>query len=1036
MDNGANRRRTRRSGSGLEQTNGGEVVTPAPENVSQQSNASVPLKTPEADSHMKDLKESTNDVNVKGIANGVSGEEQQARTPVTIKKSSKTKFSGSHRELVLGLPCRGQFEINRSSKKLGVGVKKDVLVSSHKRAPKDSAAAAAASSSVHANPPPVNGSKKNKYVKKVEVIEDDEYTRIKKKLRYFLNRINYEQNLIDAYSLEGWKGSSAEKLRPEKELERAKKEILRRKVKIRELIQHLDTLCAQGNIPETLFNSDGEISSEDIFCSKCGSKDVHLDNDIILCDGFCDRGFHQYCVQPPLRKEDIPPDDESWLCPGCACKDYTFDFLNDSLGTKLSVSDSWEKVFPEAAAAMAGGGGQNLDCDLPSDDSEDEEYDPDGLNDNADDEDGSDDSDESENENGSSDESASDEMIGSFKDAKDIMNLPSDDSEDDDYDPDAPTRDEDKMQESSNSDNSDSEDAETSSKGGESDEQDEVTPRVKPGRKKSKLADVSISESDAGIDDDGLVAVPGRRKVERLDYKKLYDEEYENAPTSSSDDEDWDKIAGKEDSESGDEDEETVPLKRPSKAEDHTSTQKPTQRPKIENKKATLIAPQEAPRENGVSGGKSSSASSKQTNPKTQRLFESFNENRYPDISTRENLAKELQMTVKQVSSWFNNTRFSTSKRMLSKEGVEKLRTGIEREGETSVAGSSKQTEPVTENPSGASESTSTGSRKRRRRDDSASDEMIGSFKDAKDIMNLPSDDSEDDDYDPDSPTRDEDEMQESSNSDNTSDSEDVETSSKGDESDHQDEVMLRGKLGRKKSELPDVSISESDAGIGDDSLVDVPGRRKVERLDYKKLYDAEYENVPTSSSDDEDWDKIAGKEDSESADEGDTVPLKQPSKAEGHTSTQKPSQRPKREYKKATLIAPQETPRENGCSGGKSSSASSKDSKQKNPKTKRLFESFQENRYPDISTRENLAKELQMTVKQVSSWFNNTRFSTSKTMSSKEDVEKLRTGEEREGETSLAGSSKQAMVTEPVAGNQSGASESVSTGSRKRSRR
>ncbi|KAG2246748.1 hypothetical protein Bca52824_086376 [Brassica carinata] len=120
--------------------------------------------------------------------------------------------------------------------------------------------------------------------------------------------------------------------------------------------------------------------------------------------------------------------------------------LIDTL-TRLFV----QKVFPEAAAAMAGGD-QTLDCDLPSDDSEDEEYDPDSLNDNADDEDGSDES-------------------------KDIMDLPSDDSEDDDYDPDAPVPDEDKMQESSNSDNaSDSEDLETSFKGNESNQQDEENP--------------------------------------------------------------------------------------------------------------------------------------------------------------------------------------------------------------------------------------------------------------------------------------------------------------------------------------------------------------------------------------------------------------------------------------------------------------------------------------------------------------------------------------------------------------------------------
>lgn len=38
----------------------------------------------------------------------------------------------------------------------------------------------------------------------------------------------------------------------------------------------------------------------------------------------------------------VPPDDESWLCPGCDCKDDSLDLLNDSLGTKLLVSDSWE----------------------------------------------------------------------------------------------------------------------------------------------------------------------------------------------------------------------------------------------------------------------------------------------------------------------------------------------------------------------------------------------------------------------------------------------------------------------------------------------------------------------------------------------------------------------------------------------------------------------------------------------------------------------------------------------------------------------
>jgi hypothetical protein len=417
----------------------------------------------------------------------------------------------------------------------------------------------------------------------------------------------------------------------------------------------------------------------------------------------------------------VPPDDEGWLCPGCDCKDDSLDLLNDSLGTKFSVSDSWEKIFPEAAAALVGGG-QNLDCDLPSDDSDDEEYDPDCLNDNENDEDGSDDNEESENEDGSSDEteftSASDEMIESFKEGKDIMKdvmaLPSDDSEDDDYDPDAPTCDDDK--ESSNSDcTSDTEDLETSFKGDETNQQAEDTPLEDPGRQTSQLQGDAILESDVGLDD-GPAGVSRRRNVERLDYKKLYDEEYDNVPTSSSDDDDWDKTArmGKEDSESEDEGD-TVPLKQSSNAEDHTS-KKLIRKSKRADKKDTLEMPQEGPGENGGSGEieKSSSSACKQTDPKTQRLYISFQENQYPDKATKESLAKELQMTVKQVNNWFKHRRWSiNSKPLVSEENVEKLKTGKEGECETSVAGSSKQTmetESVAEKP------TNTGSRKRRRK--------------------------------------------------------------------------------------------------------------------------------------------------------------------------------------------------------------------------------------------------------------------------------------------------------------------------------
>lgn len=53
-----------------------------------------------------------------------------------------------------------------------------------------------------------NGGKKGrkKRKRKGKRITTDEFSRIRTHLRYLLNRIGYEQNLIDAYSGEGWKG--------------------------------------------------------------------------------------------------------------------------------------------------------------------------------------------------------------------------------------------------------------------------------------------------------------------------------------------------------------------------------------------------------------------------------------------------------------------------------------------------------------------------------------------------------------------------------------------------------------------------------------------------------------------------------------------------------------------------------------------------------------------------------------------------------------------------------------------------------------
>ncbi|XP_076903967.1 pathogenesis-related homeodomain protein-like [Bidens hawaiensis] len=370
-----------------------------------------------------------------------------------------------------------------------------------------------------------NKEKKRKKRKKThKEHHNNEFSKIKTHIKYLLNRMKYEQNFIEAYAGEGWKGQSLEKLKPEKELERAKSDINRYKLKIRDLFKRIDTSCEEGRIPESLYDSEGEIGSEDIFCAKCGQTDVRLDNDILLCDGACERGFHQYCLDPPLLKEQVPPGDEGWLCPACDCKVDCVDFLNDYLGTDLSIEDSWEKVFPETAVS-----GNKLDDNLglPSDDSEDNDYNPDGPQVEEDgcnfdgpqvEEDEVDAGDSSSDE---SDFSSASEDLAEFAKNDDVLGLPSDDSEDDDFNPDRLESDEEAKKEGSSSDfSSDSEDLD--------DIKNEVA--LNEVHKKEKPI-----EGNTENDDFGPITV--KRNVERLDYKRLHDEAYGNASSDSSDEE-------------------------------------------------------------------------------------------------------------------------------------------------------------------------------------------------------------------------------------------------------------------------------------------------------------------------------------------------------------------------------------------------------------------------------------------------------------------------------------------------------------------
>ncbi|KAI3977908.1 hypothetical protein MKX01_036748 [Papaver californicum] len=206
--------------------------------------------------------------------------------------------------------------------------------------------------------------------------EQDETVRLQRRTKYLIIKMKLEQNLIDAYSREGWKGQSREKIKPVRELQRAKKQILKCKLGIRDAIHQLHLLGSKGCIEQSALAPDGSVFHEHIICAKCKLREAFPDNDIILCDGTCDCAFHQKCLDPPLATQNIPPDDQGWFCKFCDCKMEIIEAVNAHLGTHFSTSSNWQDIFKEAATGPDENASLNPGDEWPSDESDDDDYDP------------------------------------------------------------------------------------------------------------------------------------------------------------------------------------------------------------------------------------------------------------------------------------------------------------------------------------------------------------------------------------------------------------------------------------------------------------------------------------------------------------------------------------------------------------------------------------------------------------------------------------------------------------------------------------
>ena len=76
--------------------------------------------------------------------------------------------------------------------------------------------------------------------------------------------------------------------------------------------QQLDSQQTRVLDGEMDAEADDVVITPDLMCSVCERPDD--EENMLVCD--CKKGFHIYCLNPPLEK--VP--DGDWLCPKCAKK--------------------------------------------------------------------------------------------------------------------------------------------------------------------------------------------------------------------------------------------------------------------------------------------------------------------------------------------------------------------------------------------------------------------------------------------------------------------------------------------------------------------------------------------------------------------------------------------------------------------------------------------------------------------------------------------------------------------------------------------
>mmetsp|Transcript_7485 Transcript_7485/g.45994 ORF Transcript_7485/g.45994 Transcript_7485/m.45994 type:complete len:443 (-) Transcript_7485:91-1419(-) len=207
------------------------------------------------------------------------------------------------------------------------------------------------------------------------------YEKHKRKAFGILRKAQVDRNYLEAYKGTGRRTENVNRFVPEAEILKAEHRLEQYKESLRECIRNCDEAEGNQKVAALAPNSSGEnsIDVEEVCCSFCGSGDSCPGNDIIICDGYCERAYHQKCIVPAVCLEGLS-EDQGWLCPPCQAKVDIVFRIDDVFDVHYDASTPWHTMFQKELNHVGDDveGEQQqvfiMDMDLPSEDEEDEDF--------------------------------------------------------------------------------------------------------------------------------------------------------------------------------------------------------------------------------------------------------------------------------------------------------------------------------------------------------------------------------------------------------------------------------------------------------------------------------------------------------------------------------------------------------------------------------------------------------------------------------------------------------------------------------------